>query len=76
MVMPPSFRSDFLLADWTNSILFSPKADELAATFESFSHLSPQPFLEVQLPGRIEGIASSSDGNVPFDRQLTYSPFA
>ena len=72
VVMPPSLRSDFLLADWTDSVLFSPKTYELAAPFEGFCHFALQPFLKVHLPGRIEGIGSRSGGDVPFNRQLTY----
>ena len=70
MIVPSGFGCNFLLADWTYSVLFSPETDELASAFECFGHLPPQPFLKVQFPCWVKGVGNGSDSNMPSDRHF------
>ena len=57
VIIPSSYRRDFLLANWTDAVLRLPQADKLPSSSQGVDHFDVQTLLKVGLPLRVEGVS-------------------
>ena len=67
MVVPPGKFGDFLVADWTNTVLFLPQVKQLPPTFEILFHFQIEPLFKVGFPSGVIGVCCPFDFDVPFN---------
>ena len=65
--MPPGEFGDFLVTDWTNTVLLLPQVKQLSPTLKVFCHFQAETFFKVDFPGRVIGVRIPFDFDVPFN---------
>ncbi len=66
MVVPPREFGNFLVADWTNTVLLWPQVKQLPPTLEVLFHFQVKTLFKVDFPGRVIGVRCPFDFGVPF----------
>jgi hypothetical protein len=67
MVIPSGYLGDFLLANWTNTVLFFPETEQLSSTFQIIGHFDIKAMLEVGFPLCVERVSFPFYLDVPFE---------
>ncbi len=76
MVMPSCEGGNLLVADRTETLLFSPEMKQLSSAFQLAGHLESQTQLKVLLPGGVIRIGFPMDFDVALDLDLGRTPQA
>ena len=67
MVIPSGYLGDFLLANWTNTVLFFPETEQLSSIFQIIGHFDIKAMFEVGFPLRVERVSFPFYLDVPFE---------
>ncbi len=65
--MPPAKFGNFLVADWTNTVLLWPQVKQLPPTLEVLFHFQVKTLFKVDFPGRVVRVRSPFDFGMPFN---------
>ena len=76
MAMPSCEGGNLLVADRTETLLFSPEMEQLSSAFQLAGHLESQTLLKVLLPGRVIRIGFPMNFDVALDLDLGRTPQA
>ena len=76
MAMPSCEGGNLLVADRTETLLFSPELEQLSSAFQLAGHLESQTLLKVLLPGRVIRIGFPMNFDVALDLDPGRTPQA